>query len=440
MPRIDADLKLDFKDVLLRPKRSSLKSRAEVDLERTFTFRNSKQTYSGIPIIVANMDTVGTFEMAVVMSQHSMFTAIHKHYTLDDWKLFAANHPECLQHVAVSSGSGKNDLEKMSSILEAVPQVKFICLDVANGYSEHFVEFVKLVRAKFPEHTIMAGNVVTGEMVEELILSGADIIKVGVGPGSVCTTRTKTGVGYPQLSAVIECADSAHGLKGHIISDGGCTCPGDVAKAFGAGADFVMLGGMFSGHTECAGEVIERNGQKLKLFYGMSSETAMKKHSGGVAEYRASEGKTVEVPYKGDVENTILDILGGLRSTCTYVGAAKLKELSRRATFIRVTQQHNTVFSSPPSSGAGRGSRSSSWLKATPFAPVTWSLRGSPGSRGPEAGPSLDLRSELSCPGSQTSLLKLTLGAVFFFLSFSFSFFLFFFLKKTVSLEYNAIK
>ncbi|XP_068816607.1 GMP reductase 1 isoform X3 [Capricornis sumatraensis] len=317
MPRIDADLKLDFKDVLLRPKRSSLKSRAEVDLERTFTFRNSKQTYSGIPIIVANMDTVGTFEMAVVMSQH----------------------------VAVSSGSGKNDLEKMSDILEAVPQVKFICLDVANGYSEHFVEFVKLVRSRFPEHTIMAGNVVTGEMVEELILSGADIIKVGVGPGSVCTTRTKTGVGYPQLSAVIECADSAHGLKGHIISDGGCTCPGDVAKAFGAGADFVMLGGMFSGHTECAGEVIERNGQKLKLFYGMSSETAMKKHSGGVAEYRAPEGKTVEVPYKGDVENTILDILGGLRSTCTYVGAAKLKELSRRATFIRVTQQYNTVFS-----------------------------------------------------------------------------------------------
>ncbi|XP_047715869.1 GMP reductase 1 isoform X2 [Prionailurus viverrinus] len=327
------------------PRWAPSRAAVRVDLERTFTFRNSKQTYSGIPIIVANMDTVGTFEMAAVMSQHSMFTAIHKHYALDEWKFFAANHPECLPHVAVSSGSGKSDLEKMSSILEAVPQVKFICLDVANGYSEHFVEFVKLVRARFPEHTIMAGNVVTGEMVEELILSGADIIKVGVGPGSVCTTRTKTGVGYPQLSAVIECADSAHGLKGHIISDGGCTCPGDVAKAFGAGADFVMLGGMFSGHTECAGEVIEKNGQKLKLFYGMSSETAMKKHAGGVAEYRASEGKTVEVPYKGDVENTILDILGGLRSTCTYVGAAKLKELSRRATFIRVTQQHNTVFS-----------------------------------------------------------------------------------------------
>ncbi|KAM3840410.1 GMP reductase 1 isoform 3-T3 [Vipera latastei] len=287
MPRVDADLKLDFKDVLLRPKRSSLRSRAEVDLTRTFFFRNSKQTYTGIPIIVANMDTVGTFEMAQVMAKYTMFTAIHKHYSLEQWKLFASDHPECIE----------------------------------------------------------AGNVVTGEMVEELLLSGADIIKVGIGPGSVCTTRIKTGVGYPQLSAVIECADSAHGLQGHIISDGGCSCPGDVAKAFGAGADFVMLGGMFAGHDQCAGDIVEKNGKKVKLFYGMSSDTAMKKHAGGVADYRASEGKTVEVPYRGDVEDTIRDILGGLRSACTYVGAAKLKELSRRTTFIRVTQQHNTTFS-----------------------------------------------------------------------------------------------
>ncbi|XP_041269146.1 GMP reductase 1 isoform X1 [Onychostruthus taczanowskii] len=286
MPRVDADLKLDFKDVLVRPKRSSLKSRAEVDLTRTFTFRNSKQTYTGIPIIVANMDTVGTFEMAVVMAKHAMFTAIHKHYSLEEWKLFAANHPECLEHVAASSGSGQDDLKKLTSILEAIPAIKYICLDVANGYSEYFVEFVKSVRALFPHHTIMAGNVVTGEMVEELIISGADIIKVGIGPGSVCTTRIKTGVGYPQLSAVIECADSAHGLKGHIISDGGCNCPGDVAKAFGAGADFVMIGGMFAGHDQSAGDIIERNGKKVKLFYGMSSDTAMKKHAGGVAEYR----------------------------------------------------------------------------------------------------------------------------------------------------------
>ena len=226
-----------------------------------------------------------------------------------------------------------------------MPEIKFICLDVANGYSEHFVEFVKQVRARFPFHTIMAGNVVTGEMVEELILAGADIIKVGIGPGSVCTTGKKTGVGYPQLSAVLECADAAHGLGGHIISDGGCTCPGDVCKAFGAGADFVMLGGMLSGHDQCGGEIVTKpNGQRVKQFYGMSSETAMVKHHGGVAEYRASEGKTVEVPYRGDVEPTILDILGGLRSACTYTGASKLKELPRRTTFIRVTQQTNEIF------------------------------------------------------------------------------------------------
>ncbi|XP_023680025.2 GMP reductase 1-like [Paramormyrops kingsleyae] len=344
MPRVDVDLKLDFKDVLLRPKRSSLKSRLEVDLQRTFTFRNSQQQYHGIPIIAANMDTTGTFEIAQALCKHTLFTAVHKHYSVEDWEAFADRCPECLEHVAVSSGSSQADFEKLCTILKVVPAIKYICLDVANGYSEHFVEFVKTVRGKFPNHTIMAGNVVTGEMVEELILSGADIIKVGIGPGSVCTTRIKTGVGYPQLSGIIECADSAHGLKGHIISDGGCSCPGDVAKAFGAGADFVMLGGMLAGHDQCAGDVIEKNGKKVKLFYGMSSDTAMKKYMGRVAEYRASEGRTVEVPYRGDVENTILDILGGLRSTCTYVGATKLKELSQRTTFIRVTQQSSNMF------------------------------------------------------------------------------------------------
>uniref|UniRef100_A0A8C0IRH8 GMP reductase n=1 Tax=Chelonoidis abingdonii TaxID=106734 RepID=A0A8C0IRH8_CHEAB len=317
MPHVEADLKLDFHDVLLRPKRSSLKSRAEVDLIRTFTFRNSKQTYTGIPIMVANMDTVGTFEMAKVMTKHAMFTAIQKHYSVEEWKLFAVNHPECLEHVAVSSGSGKADLDRLTSILEAIPLIKYICLDVANGYSEHFVEFVKTVRANFPNHTIMAGNVVTGEMVEELILSGADIIKVGIGPGSVCTTRIKTGVGYPQLSAVIECADSAHGLKGHIISDGGCSCPGDVAKAFGAGADFVMLGGMFAGHDQCAGEVLEKNGKKVKLFYGMSSDTAMKKHVGGVAEYRYNP-------------TTSIQAAGDLGSACVWIYAFKIENFALR--------------------------------------------------------------------------------------------------------------
>lgn len=344
MPRIDNDIKLDFKDVLLRPKRSTLKSRSQVNLERHIVFRNSKQTYTGVPVIAANMDTTGTFEIAKVLTEHGMFVAIHKHYTVQEWVNFAAENPKCLAHVAVSSGTSDSDFERISAVIESVPQVKCICLDVANGYSEYFVEYVKKVRATFPEHTIFAGNVVTGEMVEELLLAGADVIKVGIGPGSVCTTRKKTGVGYPQVSAVIECADAAHGLGGHIISDGGCTCPGDVAKAFGAGADFVMIGGLFAGHDQSGGETIERDGKKYKLFYGMSSNTAMQKHVGGVAEYRASEGKTVEVPYRGDMNDTVKDILGGLRSTCTYVGASKLKELSRRTTFIRVTQQLNNMY------------------------------------------------------------------------------------------------
>ncbi|KAL7632637.1 UNVERIFIED_CONTAM: hypothetical protein RMT77_017016 [Armadillidium vulgare] len=345
MPRIDNDIKLDFKDVLLRPKRSTLKSRNDVILERSITFRNSHQTWTGVPLIAANMDTVGTFEMAKTLSQHKCFTAIHKHYSVEDWLKFAGENSDALEYVAVSSGTGDSDWDKISVILKEIPQVKTICLDVANGYSEDFVEYLRRTRKTFPQHTILAGNVVTGEMVEELLLSGADVIKVGIGPGSVCTTRKKTGVGYPQISAVIECGDAAHGLGGHIISDGGCTCPGDIAKAFGAGADFVMMGGMLAGHDQSGGEIFEKNGKKFKLFYGMSSAIAMKKYAGGVAEYRSSEGKTVEIPYKGDVNKTILDIKGGLRSACTYIGAEKLKELPKRTTFIRVTQQTNEVFS-----------------------------------------------------------------------------------------------
>ena len=343
--RIEYDIKLGFKDVMFRPKRSTLKSRSQVKLERIFKLLHSKSDWTGIPIMAANMDTVGTFEMALALQKHKMFTAIHKHYTIQEWNDFLASAPKEIEnYIAVSSGTSTNDYEKLCQVFNSHPQLRFICIDVANGYSEHFVAFVKQVRKKFADKVVIAGNVVTGEMVEELLLAGADIIKVGIGPGSVCTTRVKTGVGYPQLSAIIECADAAHGLGGQIISDGGCTTPGDVAKAFGAGADFVMLGGMLAGHNESGGELIEKNGKKVKLFYGMSSLTAMEKHSGGVAEYRASEGKTVVVPYRGKVEETVLDILGGIRSTCSYVGASQLKELTKRTTFIRVAEQENQVY------------------------------------------------------------------------------------------------
>ncbi len=343
--RIEYDIKLGFKDVMFRPKRSTLKSRSQVTLERTFKFKHSNKEWTGVPIMAANMDTVGTFEMAKALYDKKLFSAIHKHYTIEDWNTFMRESHEGIEnYIAISTGTSQDDYDKLNAILANNEQLKFICIDVANGYSEHFVAFVKKIREKFLDKVIIAGNVVTGEMVEELILAGADIIKVGIGPGSVCTTRVKTGVGYPQLSAIIECADAAHGLGGLIISDGGCTIPGDVAKAFGAGADFVMLGGMLAGHDESGGKIIEKEGKKYKQFYGMSSATAMDKHVGGVADYRASEGKTVQVTYKGAVNDTLQDILGGVRSTCTYVGAQKLKELSKRTTFIRVAEQENKVY------------------------------------------------------------------------------------------------
>ncbi|KAJ8604051.1 hypothetical protein CTAYLR_001731 [Chrysophaeum taylorii] len=342
--RVEDDVKLDFKDVLIRPKRSTLRSRSEVSLERALVTRNSQREVRCVPIVVSNMDTVGTFEMACALAPSGALVAIHKHYNLDEWREFSRLHPD-VRNVMVSAGTGAGDLAKLDSILAACPTVTTICLDVANGYSEFFVEVVSAVREKWPRHVIVAGNVVTNEMTEELILKGADIVKVGIGPGSVCTTRKQTGVGYPQVSAVVECADAAHGLGGHVIADGGITCPGDAAKAFGAGADLVMCGGMFSGTDESAGEERARpDGSRVKLFYGMSSSTAMKKHVGGVAEYRSSEGKTVEVPCKGPAADVVQDLLGGLRSACTYVGARSIKEMPKRTTFVRVSQQLNTFF------------------------------------------------------------------------------------------------
>jgi len=348
--RIEEDIKLDFKDVLIRPKRSTLASRREVDIARQLKFKWSQREFSGVPIIAANMDGVGTLEMAkaFVEDGNGLSVAVTKHYPLEALVDFYQTHGN--KNLWYSIGVGDKDQEKLDAFLahkisKDGKGIDKLCIDVANGYSEPFVDFVRRMRDKMPDVTIMAGNVVTGEMVEELVLSGADVVKVGIGPGSVCTTRKMTGVGYPQLSAIIECADAAHGLKGFVCADGGCTVPGDVSKAFGAGADFVMLGGMLAGHDQSEFSVeTNKDGKKEVVFYGMSSETAMEKHAGGVAEYRASEGKTVKIPYRGHVKDTLQDILGGLRSSCTYVGAVTLKELSKRTTFVRVSQQINNIF------------------------------------------------------------------------------------------------
>jgi IMP dehydrogenase/GMP reductase len=482
--RIINDVQLDFDDVLIMPKRSTLKSRSQVNLERTFKFVNSNQEWTGIPIMVANMDTTGTFEMAKGLFKYKIITCIHKHYTLEQWKSFIQTLSDNdFNYFTVSIGITNDDIELLNNIIQIDSRIRFICVDVANGYTENFIDKVKLIHQTHPSKIIIAGNIVSAEMCEELILAGVDICKAGIGGGclaansqvlmadkttknicdiqigeevinmkgqpvkvtnvipmgqkevmrvkvsncndpifatpehmfwamnfqdktyawmklddvniddiklttinetgnfvngyitslrnggyqetwdievdcdthsfiannivvhnSVCTTRIKTGVGRPQLSTIIECADASHGLNGCVVSDGGCKNSGDIAKAFGAGADFVMLGGMMAGHDESNGDMIEENGVKYKEFYGMSSDTAMLKHRGEVAKYRASEGKRVLIKYRGPVENTINDILGGVRSTCTYVGASKLKELSKRTTFIRVNKQSNEIF------------------------------------------------------------------------------------------------
>ena len=342
--RIEQDLKLDFKDVLIRPKRSTLTSRSEVNISRDFVFLHSQRKYHGIPIIAANMDATGTFAMARALARHQLSVALHKHYDEAELLDFFAEQPQ-LPNSFYSMGITTPDYDKFRRVKEAAGDaIQNICVDVANGYTKAFISFIHKLRAAYPEITIMAGNVVTGEMTEELILDGVDIVKVGIGPGSVCTTRRMSGVGYPQLSAIIECADAAHGLHGQICADGGCTSPGDLAKAFGAGADFVMLGGMLAGHDECGTEMVEVDGVRKMHFYGMSSREAMEKYAGGVAGYRAAEGKDVLLDYRGPVDNTVQEILGGVRSACTYVGARMLKELSKRTTFIRVTQQLNEVF------------------------------------------------------------------------------------------------
>ena len=366
--RIEDDSKLDYKDVLIRPKRSTLGSRKDVELEREFTFRNfsadNETHYRGIPIMASNMDGVGTFLMADTLAEMGLFTCLVKNYDANELiEFFGAGKASRRDNVAYSTGITEQDFEKFETVYQQTgAKLKYVCIDVANGYSERFSQFIKQVREAYPGIVIIAGNVVTGEMTEELILSGADIVKVGIGPGSVCTTRIQTGVGFPQLSAVIECADAAHGLGGHIIADGGCTCPGDLAKAFAAGADFVMLGGMLAGHDEGGGEIVTRyfrsgevsktgddyediiEERKFVNFYGMSSRAANDKHFGGLKEYRSSEGREIQVPYRGEIETTILDLLGGVRSTCTYAGAKKLKWLSKCTTFVKTGQQFNSVF------------------------------------------------------------------------------------------------
>ena len=334
--RIENDIKLDFDDVLIKPKRSELKSRKDVKLEREYTFLHTEKKWSGVPIIAANMDSVGTFEAAKVLQKHKMITAIHKYYSLEDWK---KNYHELDSNYVVPTIGIRDEDFEFLNVLYDFYQPFFVNIDVANGYGQHFVEYVEEIKNLFANITIIAGNVVSADMVQELLLKGASIVKCGIGSGALCTSRIVAGVGVPQLSMIIECADAGHGLNGQIISDGGCKNPGDVAKAFGAGADFVMLGNILAGHEENA---IEKEGKVL--IRGMSSKSANEEYSGGLKNYKASEGREVYINNKGKIENTLNEIKGGLRSACTYTGAWKLKDLSKCTTFVRVNETHNRFF------------------------------------------------------------------------------------------------
>ena len=350
MTMILNDVKLDFNDVLFVPQRSTWDTpqhRAHVELTRTFKFKHSLKSLECVPIIAANMDMVGTMNMAETLAEHGMLTALHKFYTKEELvKFFLQEKNE--QYTFYSMGISEDDFAKFRNTyidLDMNGKLPMICIDVANGYTEKFISVIKKVREFVGHNTIiMAGNVVTPEMTIEIIRSGADIVKVGIGSGSVCTTRKIAGVGYPQLSAVLECANAAHSQGGHICSDGGIVQIADIAKAFGAGADFVMCGSMFAGHHECGGELIGKISPTHMRFRGMSSKEAMIDHYGEKASHRAAEGKEVLIPYKGLVNDTVEEILGGLRSTCTYIGAKKLKDIPKCAVFARVNRTHNTVY------------------------------------------------------------------------------------------------
>ena len=343
--RINYDAKLNFEDVLLQPKRSTLSSRKDVDMTRNFTFRNSGKQMNFLPIFASNMDGVGTFSMAKVLQEYKMMTVITKTTGIEEWRKAVGNGVR-LQSVSVCTGTNvmwdkeAQDWRTMQEVLKSFPDIKMITVDVANAYHQNMVDFIAKVRDQHPTKIIVAGNVVTPEMTEELIINGADVVKIGIGPGSVCTTRTMTGVGVPQFSAILDCADAANGVDGHIMADGGCVFPGDIAKAFGGGAHMVMIGGMLAGHDESEQQVVDG---KIE-FYGMSSDRAREKHGKRKDGYRGNEGRLISLPYRGHVKGTVEDILGGVRSACTYIGARRLKDMPKCASFVTTNNVQNQVY------------------------------------------------------------------------------------------------
>ena len=338
--------KIDFKDVLIVPNKTTIKSRKEVSLQREFTFKNNTK-WKGVPIISSNMDTVSDVKTFDILRQHDYITCFPKHYN-KKWTLDFPKHLELVDNYMLTCGTGdsNNLIALVKKLYTFGIHPRFICVDVANGYMKQLEDTCVQIKSFFPECILVAGNVVTPDSVYELMSQcGVDIVKIGIGSGAVCTTRLKAGVGYPQLSAMLECKSAAELGGGYLISDGGIVYPCDIAKAFAAGSDFVMCGSILAGHDESPGElVIAEDGQKYKTYYGMASETAVKKYNEGKMGYRTAEGKKVLIKLKGPLDTTIEDINGSLRSACSYTDSRNLEEFYNKSKFIEVNTTHNKIF------------------------------------------------------------------------------------------------
>jgi GMP reductase len=371
---INNETKLDFSDVLIVPQRSTLNSRSEILLERTFHFYHSPRIWKGIPIICANMSFC-SFDMAKELANHKMIACLHKYHSLDELSNYFNSNPQNINYTFVSIGYKKSDLNHLLELKNKINIQPNICIDVPNGHMDAFVKYCKKVRENFPESIIIAGNVTNTSSTQELIIyGGVDIVKIGIGGGSACTTRFLTGCGVPQLSCCLENSYIAHGLQngekklGLVCSDGGHKTVGDVCKALCAGSDFVMLGGYFAGTESCNGEWTfehkaylnkdnkykdinwwqpnspgyETEKRKTKFtYYGMSTHHSQQLYEDNIKHYRASEGTKITVEYKGTVDRVIQELLGGIRSCCCYIGADTIKNMNKCAEFCRVSKIHN---------------------------------------------------------------------------------------------------
>ena len=373
MTQILSETYLDYSDILIKPKMgNNLSSRKDVNLTREYVFKRG-QIRKGLGIFNANMATVGNFETAKKLLKAGMFATLHKFYTAEemiDFMRQCQNEKTDYSNLFISIGikNGIRELDKLKEIEDGAMWFKpNICIDAPNFYINKAFEVLKHCRELFPESVIMCGNIASSDICHKL-LDYADILKVGIGPGSVCRTRSVTGCGVPMVSCILDCADVVHSVGGMICADGGIVEVGDICKAFALNADFVMSGGMFAGTDEAEGEVIEKcyktneyaidmidgskpipdqplyDIKKYKLYYGMSSTLANNKFAGGMSNYKASEGREAFIPYTGSLDKILQDIKGGIASACTYIGAANVKDMSKCATLIKVNHTINKIF------------------------------------------------------------------------------------------------